>query len=262
MSLAVLAISDPPSSGTAWINTPYCGQLSLQTPWYQQFNLDPLVIGFLVLAGLWAGLARGPRRPVRIVAVVLAAALWISPFCAASASLLSVRAVHHLAVMLGLAPILALSGPASPTSHPLLYRSSVWALVSAGSFAIWFWPPAYTAAWNYNAIYWALQLGMLGAAFLFWRALFQLVDSGFGMAALPACAISLSTMGVVGAVLTFAPQVLLAEHQITAVTMGIAPLADQQLAGLMVWLFGMVPIAAFAMRAGWSMLSSPEGAQA
>jgi putative membrane protein len=260
MTPSGLPITGAQSSGSDLIGQPYCGQFVPQTAWYLQFNLDLLVIGALAIAGFWASLARPQERRFRIGAVLVAAVLWLSPFCPASATLLSLRAVHHLAVMLVLAPILALGWRVAFDPRASGHRASLWALASAASFAVWFWPPAYSAAWQSDAIYWALQLAMLAAATAFWRSLFVLARSGLALAIVPACAIASAAMGAVGAVLTFAPQVLLAEHQITTMALRIAPLADQQLAGLVIWVFGMLPVAGYALRAGWQSLVRAEEA--
>jgi putative membrane protein len=249
-----VSISGLRGSGNAFAGQPYCGQIDPGAQWYLQFNLDPAVIGLLTLAALWASVAHSGLRQVRLAGLVIAAILWISPLCPLSASLLSARVIHHLAVMFVLAPVLALAWPFGKTP-PSTQRPSLWGVASAASFAVWFWPPAYTAAWQHDAIYWAMQLVMLGATVMFWRVLLQLADQGAALASVPALAIGSAAMGAVGAVLTFAPRVLLAEHQASALALGVSPLGDQQLAGLIVWLFGMVPLAGFAFYAAWRTLA-------
>lgn len=242
------------------VGLPYCGQFSLHAPWYLQFNSDPVVIAVLVLAA--AGALTGARelRTWRAGAVVVATVLWASPLCAASATLLSLRAVHHLAVMLVLAPLMAASWRAMPAIPDGASRALGWSLASAVTFAAWFWPPAYSAAWNSAGVYWAMQLAMLGAAVGFWRAVLSLFAQRQSFAALPGCALSIAAMGAVGAVLTFAPRVLLTEHQIASLGLGVSPLADQQLAGLLIWALGMVPIgicAIYAVQRGWPETGTP-----
>ncbi len=53
-------------------------------------------------------------------------------------------------------------------------------------------------------------------------------------------------MGFLGALLTFAGRPLYASHLSTTVAFGMGPLADQQLAGLVMWVPGMAPYAAAA----------------
>lgn len=245
---------------TRQIGLPYCGQYSSEIPWFLQFNADPVVIAVLVLAA--AGTLMGEReyRGWRAGAVIVASVLWVSPLCAASATLLSVRAVHHLAVMLVLAPLIAMSWGRRSAVPDDASRALGWSLASAIVFASWFWPAAYSAAWNSAGVYWAMQLAMLGAATGFWRAVLGLFWQRESFAAVPACALSLAAMGAVGAVLTFSPEVLLTEHLTASLGLGVAPLADQQLAGLLIWALGMVPLgicAMYAVQRGWPDAGSP-----
>lgn len=236
------------------IGLPYCGQFSADAPWFLQVNSDPVVIAALVLAAAGTMLGARALRAPRAGAVVLAFVLWVSPLCAASATLLSLRAVHHLAVMLVLAPLIAASWSGLATAPAGASRALGWSLASAVTFALWFWPPAYSAAWNSDGIYWAMQLAMLGAATGFWRAVLSLLAQRQAFAAVPGCALAIAAMGAVGAVLTFAPRVLLSEHLVAAAALGASPLADQQLAGLLIWALGMVPLAAcalYAVQRGW-----------
>lgn len=244
---------------------PYCGQYSLDAPWFLQFNSDPVVIAVLVLAGLASVMGARDLRSRRAGAVVVAAVLWVSPLCAASATLLSLRAVHHLAVMLVLAPLIAISWRGLAAAPNGAARAVGWALGSAATFALWFWPPAYSAAWDNAAIYWAMQLTMLGAAIGFWRAVIGLFAQQHPFAAVPGCALAIAAMGAVGAVLTFSPRVLLGEHLVSSLALGVAPLADQQLAGLLIWVLGMVPLGIFALYAvqrGWPDTATPAAKEA
>lgn len=247
------------------IGLPYCGQFSLQAPWFLQFNSDPVVIAILVLAAAVTLLGARELRTWRAGAVLVAGVLWVSPLCAASATLLSLRAVHHLGVMLVLAPLMAASWRAMPAVTDGASRTLGWSLASAVTFAAWFWPSAYSAAWNSAGVYWAMQLAMMGAAIGFWRAVLGLFAQRQSFAAVPGCALSIAAMGAVGAVLTFAPKVLLTEHQIVSLALGVSPLADQQLAGLLIWALGMVPLgicAIHAVQRGWPDAGTPAVTQA
>jgi len=51
----------------------------------------------------------------------------------------------------------------------------------------------------------------------------------------------MAQMGVIGALLVFAAQPLYAAHEATTWPWGLTPLADQQLAGLIMWVPGAVP---------------------
>ena len=61
-------------------------------------------------------------------------------------------------------------------------------------------------------------------------------------------------MGMLGAVLTFAPGMLYIQHVDGAAAWGLGALDDQRLAGLILWVPGFLPMAAFAgwmLRRGW-----------
>ncbi len=66
-------------------------------------------------------------------------------------------------------------------------------------------------------------------------------------------------MGMLGAILTFAPVPLYAAHAVAPFLWGLTPLQDQQLGGLIMWVPAGVPYAAAAIvvaRRSWSHLSS------
>jgi putative membrane protein len=104
----------------------------------------------------------------------------------------------------------------------------------------------YSFTWLSPAGYWALQLVMLGAAWQFSATWFAPDSAQRPMALVAAPALLAMAMGLVGALLTFAPRPLLAEHIWSSALVGVAPLRDQQLAGLVMWTGGMVPMALFA----------------
>nr|WP_255342558.1 cytochrome c oxidase assembly protein [Blastomonas sp. AAP53] len=186
------------------------------------------------------------RRPAgalrwRWAAVALMALLWVSPFCAASASLLSVRVAHHMVAMLLLAPALALGWPKVHIGD-----MTGWAIVAAISLSAWFVPAAYSFAWEWAAGYWVLQLAMVGAAWQFWSNWFHPAAEGRPLVMAGTPALLAMVMGFVGALLTFAPRPLYAEHIFTTVQFDVSALWDQQLAGLLMWTIGMVPMAVLA----------------
>lgn len=111
----------------------------------------------------------------------------------------------------------------------------------AATVTLWAWhvPAFYTAALTSTSLYWLMQLTLLGTATLFWRALF----TAPGTQALIAIAATIGQMGMLGALLTFAPEPLYLHHFVAPVAWGLTPLADQQLAGLIMWVPGNIPYA-------------------
>lgn len=219
---------------------PYCGLIS-DGNWMSYWNLDPVPMLAVAALGHLALRAPPSRRPWAGVAFACALVLWMSPFCPWSATLLSVRTAHHMAVMLVLAPALALAWPRLRTGTPVL-----WAVVSIVVLVAWFIPLVYSFAWNSAAAYWVLQLLMLGAAWQFWASWFAPESAGRPIMFPAAPALLAMAMGMVGALLTFAPRPLLSEHILTSALVGAVPLHDQQLAGLVMWTVGMIPMAVYA----------------
>lgn len=222
------------------MTVPYCG-LTTAGRWLTDWNLEPAV--FATIGAMAVMALRGPaaQRMHRWAAVGLTVLLWLSPLCAASATLLSVRVAHHMILMLLLAPALALGWPRLRSGGPV-----GWATASALVLAAWFVPAVYSFAWESHAGYWLLQLAMLGTAWQFWAAWFGPDTARRPLAMAAAPALLAMAMGFVGALLTFAPRPMFAEHIFTTVLFEVSPLWDQQLAGLVMWTAGMVPLAVLA----------------
>lgn len=226
----------------------YCGSPPLPLDWLSQWNFDPVVIvglGLLLVSG-WAVPLVASRRRLLLLAVMTLALLFLSPLCALTTALFSARSLHHILLIAVAAPLLALAYPsrhAISSGAPLLFATLI----------LWGWhvPSLYDAALADAGVYWAMQLSLLGSALIFWRAVFSPAEpaSGF-MATLGATA----QMGLLGALLVFAPAPLYAPHLATTIAWGMGPLADQQLAGLLMWVPGMLPTilaAAVLARRSW-----------
>jgi putative membrane protein len=162
---------------------------------------------------------------------------FVSPLCAATVALFSARAVHHVLLVVVAAPLLALAGsgrdvrPASPLGLPLL--------LATGVFYSWHLPPLYDTALESTAVYWLMQATLLGSATWFWASALSVRTAP--ATALLAMVASAALMGLLGALLTFAPQPLYAAHLITTAAFGLTPLEDQQLAGLVMWVPALLP---------------------
>lgn len=238
---------------------PYCGPApgpaNLLTAW----NLDPPLLVMLTAASAVGMIAlrrathgsgsdkrRGSAFGLGMAALVFA---FVSPLCALTVALFSARAVHHL-ILIGLA------APALAVAFPLMRvpLTPAWAVMSAALLG-WHVPALYAAAWDNTVIYWLMQGALVVPAWAFWSAVFARTDdplAPFGHAALIA---GLSgQMGFLGAILTFAPRALYPEHLTGTEAFGLSILADQQLAGLIMWVPGMLPFAvvgALVLRTGW-----------
>lgn len=234
---------------------PYCGPAPDPHAWVTVWNLDPVLIGclgVLALGGMWQLRAQpAPRRRAFGVAMFAAVLAFVSPLCAMSVALFSARTLHHLVVIAVLAPALALAFP--------LRRSPQVLAVLAVSAALWLWhlPVVYSAAWDNAAVYWALQLALILPGWAFWSTV---LGQGAGRVAGAVGLVSLvGQMGMLGALLTFAPRAFYVEHLAHAPRFGVSALQDQQLAGLIMWVPGMVPLAVLAGIMTWQALGqAPE----
>lgn len=237
---------------------PYCGPAPLPGTLARAWNLDPwllAVLALLLAAGLWRlrraghrGAGHGEHRALggAGAAAVLA---FVSPLCALTVALFAARAAHHLVVLAVLAPALALALP--------WRRAPLGPAFVALSAALWAWhlPALYAAAWRSDLVYWAMQAALIVPAWAFWAAVLGRRDEIAGaLAASGAVAALAGQMGLIGALLVFAPAILYPEHLLGAESFGMGALADQQLAGLVMWVPGMVPlglVAALLLRRGW-----------
>ena len=101
-----------------------------------------------------------------------------------------------------------------------------------------------------------MQLTLLGSAVLFWRA--ALRPGRATGAALLAILGAWMQMGLLGALLTFAPEPLYAIHATAPLAWGFSPLADQQLGGLLMWVPAGLPyvaLGAWVARQEWRTLA-------
>lgn len=230
---------------------PYCGPAPLPQDLWRSWNLDPLLLLALAMAGavLMARTAPGRRLAAAAGWGALVVA-FVSPLCALTVALFSARAAHHVL-------ILTLAAPALACAAPLLPRLPAGLSLAAVTIAMiaWHLPGIYAAAWSSDLVYWALQLAMLLPAWAFWSAVLR--PGAGGQEALQRGVLVggfAGVMGFVGAILTFAPRLFYLQHVEGAAMWGLDPLSDQQLAGLVMWVPGFLPVAAigFAMlRLSW-----------
>jgi putative membrane protein len=122
--------------------------------------------------------------------------------------------------------------------------------------ALWGWhvPILFEATLKSDLIHTAQHVCFLGSALLFWWALVHGPQGwmGYGAAVLYLFTTSVHS-GVLGALITFAGTVIYPAYAPTTEAWGVAPLEDQQLGGLIMWVpAGLVYIVAgLALCAGW-----------
>lgn len=223
------------ATSETWL--PYCGPAPLPDDWLARWNLDPVLIGVLLAfsaAGWWllssrsSEQASATRRTCFVGAMILLAVLFVSPFCALTSALFSARVVHHVALTAVIAPLLA---AATPRQAQVGGSLPLWTAAQAIVFWSWHAPPLYALALTYEGVYWLMQASLLATAFGFWMAVRRaaVLTAACGLLA------TMVQMGLLGALLTFSSAPLYAPHLATTLAWGVAPLEDQQLAGLIMW---------------------------
>ena len=262
-ALAAVPEGPPPTLASAWTLSPW--------------TLLPL----LALAGLYArGLARlwrsaGVGRGVSrgeagaFAGGVLALALaMVWPLDAFAAYALSAHVAQHM-TLLALAPPLLLAGRPfaiaasalprrwSARLHRGLHRplSSLAtalapaAVVHGATMWLWHLPSATSAALADPTLHRAMHASFLIAGLWFWAAVWRRLrapDAG-AVGGLVALVAVMMQMGFLGALLTFAPRLLYPVYTDRALLIGLDPLRDQQLAGLLMWVPSCVPYIAVGL---------------
>jgi putative membrane protein len=219
---------------------PYCGTPPSPETLLFRFNLDPVLIGLLAAAALmhlWY-LRRREGRSFAGLGWGVASLALISPLCALSVSLFSARVGQHMVLILCAAPLLAMATP--PVSLRWA-RRALWLATFTFFVALWFWhmPAPYDATFENTAIYWAMHLTLFGSAIALWRALLR-SPREIGGDVLLAGALTSMQMGFLGAILTTASRALYFPHLATTQLWGLAPLQDQALGGVLMWVPGIL----------------------
>jgi len=242
---------------------------------WTQWSFDAaVVVPLLVSAGVYAfGLYRmwrraGPGRGIpywRAAAfaaglAVLAGAL-VSPLDAAGAALFSLHMVQHLLLILVAPPLLVLGWPdlallwalpqrwrsagagveghlRSVTGHARSPRGPL-LIVLLATATLWAWhvPALYDLAVRNEAVHWSEHATFLITALLFWVSVLRLRPrdhAANGLRILYVFGMALQG-SILGALLTFAARPLYAAHARIDPAWGLEPLADQQIAGLIMW---------------------------
>ena len=209
--------------------------------------------------------------------VLSAAIALLSPLDRWSDVFFSAHMAQHEILMLVSAPLMVLgrpfivtlwalpSGPREAAGRAMKWRAVVrtWELLS-GAFTVlvlhavvlWAWhvPALFEAALHDEAIHVVQHLGFFLTAALFWWALIhgRYGRLGYGVALLYIFATAMHTQ-ILGALLTLGSRVWYPTHAWRTAAAGASALADQQFAGVVMWIpFGIVfVIIALAMFAAW-----------
>ena len=133
-------------------------------------------------------------------------------------------------------------------------------LVAVNAVVLWLWhaPGLYT--WGLASVpaYWLMQVSLLGSAWLLWRAILAPTQPG---AALMALAATIGQMGLLGALIVFAPRPLYLVHLAGDGELGNEHRSPtSNLPGLLMWVPAMLPYLGVGLWIAWSSLRSSEPA--
>jgi len=246
---------------TAWFaspesileSLPYCGVAATPGDVLQRWNLDPwllaafggVALAYLVHARKSGGPAAGRRKACFAAGWVIALLALISPLCAWAVALFSVRIGQHMILALISAPLLAMGLPT--------VRSRPWFAGLAFLLALWLWhfPPAYAWSLRNDLVYWTMQVSLIAASVALWQAV--LTGEGRQGERIAVGIASTVHMGLLGALLTFASRPFYPAHWGSTEVWGLSALADQQLAGLLMWVPGGIAFGALGLMGflGW-----------
>jgi putative membrane protein len=256
-----------------------------------KWEFTPLVVVPLVVTAVWyaAGLLRlwrraGFGRGISWWAATSFAAGWltlvvslVSPMAWLSDILFSMHMTQHTLLLLVAAPLLTLGHPVlawlwaldrrsrEAVAHALRGRRTVaaWHAVTAPlavfliqTLALWLWhiPSWYEAALHSDLIHAFEHICFVVAGALFWWAMVngRYGRSGYGLGVLYVFLTAIHSSAL-GALLTVAPSVWYGEYARQAAVWRIDALADQQLAGLLMWVPAGVIFIVFglALLAAW-----------
>lgn len=233
---------------------------------------DPLAllaVGTLVVAYAAGANAARHRTPlaalVRRRATSGAAAVLVllvslaSPLDAAAGTVFSAHMVQHLLLTAVAAPLLVLAAPVATIrrvlplrwADPLLVaaargvaRIAWWPLAATsaglGVLSVWHIPALYEAALRSDLVHGLEHVTLLGGAALLWSAVLGAARRRQVLWSAGALGLSALHASALGALLALSPRPWYGSHAEGAASWGIDPLADQQVAGAIMW----VPTAA------------------
>lgn len=212
------------------VNSPiaYCGLPPTPAMLAGAWNLDPVLLAGLAGA-VWV-IHRCATRPMLAWAAwVIAVVVFVSPLCNLSSALFSARVLHHVLLTAAIAPLVV----AGFGLGGRIAIGGAGAAVLAHALTMWLWHAPGPYAWALSSVpgYWLMQATLFLTAIWVWSVILG-ADRG---ATIIAAAGSFMQMGLLGAVIVFAATPLYAAHLFTTQPWGIAPLTDQRIAGLLMW---------------------------
>lgn len=222
-------------------------------------------------AGVGAGV--GPAALASVVAgvsILLLATTW--PLDAYGEWSLAAHVAQHMLLIAFVPPLLLAGQPLAVAAHALparvtrgLHRALGAATARASDsltaasvahgvvLGAWHVPAATAAALESDALHWVMHGSFIATGLWLWAAMWKRirdrhVGAGAGVVAMVAV---MMQMGFIGALLTFATRPLYPPYVLRAPRLGLDVMADQQLAGVLMWVPSCIPYLAGAMWLLW-----------
>jgi len=210
---------------------------------------------FLFCSVVYLRFARGTRPWAFFAGWLALLGALLPPLDEWAEAWLSDHMIQHEILMLIAAPLLVLARPqvalfalARGRARRLMgralrsARNHPFGVFALHGLALWGWhtPPLYNAALAHEPLHLLQHLSFFGSAWVFWDALAHR-RANYGAAAFYVFATSVHS-GLLGALLFVAPRPWYAAHAAAH-----DALADQQLAGLIMWVVGGAVLAVFAL---------------
>ncbi|KXG87325.1 hypothetical protein ATO67_20180 [Agrobacterium bohemicum] len=165
---------------------------------------------------------------------------FVSPLCAMTSALFSVRLAHHILIGSVIAPLIVTICLQTKLWPPKIPVEAIFVLHTA-IYWVWHLPFGYAFTLSGTWQYWLMQIALIVVSLLLWQALLARSTSVMATAGLALG--TMVQMGFLGAILTFAPTPLFDAHFASTQAFGLSPLEDQQLAGVLMWTLGFAPYA-------------------
>jgi cytochrome c oxidase assembly factor CtaG len=249
-----------------WLSAPSGGLLSLclqgvplhAGSLWSAWSLAPAVVIPLVAWAfghfVWLSKAgvSGVEVALSACGFVLLGLAVLSPLCRLAGNLASAHMVQHVILVALAPPLLALGMRYVPAGAMRLLAAHPGKCAAAYGILIWLWhvPRFYEAALLDARIHLLMYFSLIAAAMLFWTGIVAAKRAGAaqGIWAIVALLITFVHTGLLGALLLFSPRLWFPLLAGSSASWGLTPLADQQLAGLIMW----VPMGAvFLLAALW-----------
>jgi putative membrane protein len=234
----------------------YCGPAAVPEDFWIRWNGDPLLLAALAALAFAVGRAHSSDARAGWGAIALLAVVFVSPLCALASALFSARVLHHVLLIAAVAPLLAVAFPLRRVGSPPLAL-----LVATHAVILWLWHAPGLYDWGLASVpaYWLMQATLAGSAWLLWRAI--LAPAAQPGPALIALVATIGQMGLLGALIVFAPRPLYLVHLASTAPWGLSPLADQQLGGLLMWVPAILPYLGVGLWLAWFSLRRREPAR-